>query len=403
MFQWVTNYLIRNSHNIFVYFSKKNVMVVKLAQTLAGIKNMPSEINQLIKANTDHVSYSEDEIDYKLLVKITTKYKITLDSVEPINSGMIAVVFSGINDKKERVVVKIKRNNIRARIDSGYKSLACIYNFVYYFVYPFRAFDEALQNIKSFIDSKDYILTQCEFENEIKAMTVIRKTVEEYNKDIVIPRCYNDEDDIDFIVMEFIDGVTLFEVDDKYKKTACRLIFVFSFLTSYFGEINHSDLHPGNILIITKDDKVKLGVIDFGMSIVDTEASKDFSHGCLNFLIEYENDPTKKIDILKHCMRAVVPPIKLDTLTTEQYEEANREMCTLVRAAGNGDLTESKLHYAVVQLRKVLKCNTFSLSMDIIKYAMGLSMVQSSTRLLVKDDKEMGVELKLALREVMAY
>jgi predicted unusual protein kinase regulating ubiquinone biosynthesis (AarF/ABC1/UbiB family) len=399
----LTNYLMRRMPEIIEYLSKKNVMTVKLTQTLAGIKNMPEEMNKLIKANTDHVYYSEDEIDYKLLMKITTKYKIALDSIEPINSGMIAVVFSGRNDKNQRVMVKMRRHNIRERIENGYESFAKIYNFAYYLAYPFRAFDEALQNIKSFIDSKDYILTQCEFENEINAMNVIRKTVEEYNKDIIIPRCYNRDEDTDFIVMEFIDGVTLFEVEDKYKKEACRLIFVFTCLTSYFCEMGHSDLHPGNMLVITNGDKVKLGVIDFGMSIVDTVASKDFSHGCLNFLIEYENDPTKKIDILKHCASAIVPPMPLDTLTPEQYEELNEQMIILVRGAGNGDLTERKLHSATTEFRRVLKSDTFALSMDIIKYAMGLSMMQSSTRLLVNDDREMGAQLKLALKEVMTY
>ena len=403
MFGWITNYLMHWMPEIIKYALRNNVMTVKLMQTLAGIKNMPEEVNKLIKTNTDHVYYSDDEIDYKLLMKITTKYKITLDSMDPINSGMIAVVFSGVKDKKERVALKIKRNNIRQRIESGYQSFVKIYNFAYYLAYPFRTFDEMLQNIMSFVKSKDYILTQCEFENEIKAMTVIRKTVEEYNKDIVIPRCYNVEADNEFIVMEFIDGTTLFEVEDKYKKEACRLIFAFSFISSYFCEMCHMDCHPGNMLIITKDDKMKLGIIDFGMNLVNTVALKDFSHGCLNYIIEYENDPTKKIDVLKHCVNVFIPMLSLDTLTSEQYDEMNQVVQTLLKTVINGEVTERDFNYASTRIRKSLKSDTTIVSLEFIKYLMGLSMMQSSTRLLTKDDKEMSVEFKRALNEVMTY
>jgi hypothetical protein len=43
------------------------------------------------------------------------------------------------------------------------------------------------------------------------------------------------------------------------------------------------------------------------------------------------------------------------------------------------------------------------LSDDIIKYAMGLSMLQSSARLLVGDRKKLSNIIKQSLREVMTY
>jgi predicted unusual protein kinase regulating ubiquinone biosynthesis (AarF/ABC1/UbiB family) len=378
-------------------------MAIKLAQTLAGIKNMPSEINKLIQDNTDNVYYSDDEIDYKLLAKITSKYKIILDNFEPINSGMIAVVFSGVNAVGERVIIKMKRNNIRTRIEIGYKSLSNMYNIVYYLAYPFHTFDELLQNVKSFVDSKDYILTQCEFENEIKAMKVIRETVVKYTDDIVIPQCYNEATDNEFIVMEFIDGTNCFEIDKKYKKEACRLIGVFTFLTGYFSEITHSDLHPGNLLIITKDDRVKLGVIDFGMNVVLTDEMKDFSHGTIGFIIETEKDPTKKVDILRSCINMTIPPLKLDTLTSEQYDTLNTQICDIIKAVTRGDLTERQLHLSVAEFRKALKSDNIILSMEIVKYAMGLSMMQSSLRLFVNNDAEIYAICKSAIQEVMRY
>lgn len=388
---------------IIEYASKQNVMVIKLLQTLAGIKNMPTEINSMIQQNTDRVYYSDDEIDYKLLLHITSKYKITLDSIEPINSGMIAVVFSGRNEKKERVVVKIRRNNIRSRIESGYQSLARIYKCICIIAYPFRVLDEALMNIQSFIDSKDYILTQCEFVNEIKAMNATRKTVEEYCTDIVVPYCYNDENDNDFIIMGFIEGTTCFNIDEKYKEKACRILCIFMFISSYFCEMGHADLHPGNIIIIPDGDNVKVGVIDFGMNMIWTKIARDFAHGCMEFIIETEKDPTKIVDVLKYCIGAITPPLKIDELTEEQYQAINKQVGIIIKSAGDGDIDEARIHSCVRELRKSLGCDTITLSMDIVKYAMSMSMGQSTRRLLVNDDKAFGVIVKSALKEVMSY
>jgi predicted unusual protein kinase regulating ubiquinone biosynthesis (AarF/ABC1/UbiB family) len=203
--------------------------------------------------------------------------------------------------------------------------------------------------------------------------------------------------------MEFIEGVTLFDVDDKYKTVACRLAFTIGFTMSFFGKFNHTDLHPGNLLVITKGDKVKLGVIDFGMNVIESDRLKEFSHGCLKYVIKSQDDPTHKPDILRYCAVMTDPPVDVDTLTPEQYDKVNQAMCYIVSSASDGDLTERKIHTAVSEFRKALKSDTLLLSMDMVKYAMGFSMLQSSTRLLINDDKEMGVQLKLAIRDVMSY
>lgn len=392
--------------DIIHFASRQNVMFVKLMQSLAGIKNMPNDINAIIKQNTNHVYYSDDEIDHKLLLHITNKYNIKLDQLEPINSGMVAIVFSGVDKNNKRVIIKIKRKNIKSRIENGYKSLNRLYTIISYMVYPFRMFDEALLNIRSFIESKDYILTQCEFNSEINAMNSIRKTISEYNKDIIIPLCYNDDDDREdtqFIIMEFIDGTTCFDIDDKYKKAACELLFMFTFTTSFCGEMYHSDLHPGNLLVMTNGDKVKLGIIDYGMNIVATDAIRNFSHGCLNLLIEHEDDPTKIRDALKFSVNLTTPPLELDKLTKDEYDRLNVCFYDLVQSCGNGELDEATMHRALKAVRETTKSDSIVLSTDMIKYAMGLSMMQSSARLLVDNDKEIATIIKKTLRVVMSY
>lgn len=406
MFEYLKVLVMNNLPAFMNHMVRKNVMFTKLLQSMAGIENMPQEINDLIRKNTDKVHYTDNEIDYKLLLKVVSDYKITLDSLVPINSGMVAVVFSGLNADKKRVIVKIKRNNIRERIKDGYLQFSRIYKLISALAYPFGCLDEILVNIKSFIESRDYILTQCNFDNEIEAIMATKDTVEEYTKDIVIPTIYNTEQDLtdtEFIIMDFIEGTTCYDVDEKYKERACELIFLFTFITSYFSEIYHTDLHPGNIFCIPDGDKCKIGIIDFGMNIRANDEIRTFSHGCLNGLIEIDNGNTTNLDILQYCAKTTVPPIDLEQMNPEQYNHLNSLFIQLVETVGDGKLGEKALHTAIDGIRNVIKSRNIVLSDDIIKYAMGLSMLQSSARLLVGDKKKMSDLVKKSLREVMSY
>lgn len=387
------------------YMVVKNVMFTKLLQSMAGIDNMPHEIDEIIKKNTNHVNYTDDEIDFKMLVKVISDYKITLDSLTPINSGMVAIVFSGVNADKKRIVLKIRRKNIRTRIENGYIQFTRIYNFVRFITYPFGYLDEILANLESFIETKDYILTQCNFDKEIEAIVKTKTSIEEYTNDIMIPFVYNSEQDrvnTEFILMDRIEGTTCYGMDERYKEHICELLFNFTFITSYFSDICHVDLHPGNIFCIPHGDKCKIGIIDFGMHIENTDKIREFSHGILDGFIKVANGNTE-VDILKHCTNTVVPPIDVKQISPEQYKDLNNVFIRFVDTIGTGKLDETAIHEVNIGIRKVLKTNVIVLCDYAMKYAMGLSMLQSSARLLVNDKKKLSIIIKKALREVMSY
>jgi predicted unusual protein kinase regulating ubiquinone biosynthesis (AarF/ABC1/UbiB family) len=319
---------------------------------------------------------------------------------------MVAIVFSGVNADKKRIVLKIRRKNIKTRITNGYTQFSRIYNLVSFITYPFGYLDEVLSNVKSFIDSRDYILTQCNFDKEIEAIVKTKSSIEEYATDIMIPFVYNSEHDrvnTEFILMDRIEGTTCYEIDERYREHACELIFKFTFTTSYFSDIYHVDLHPGNIFCIPDGDKCKIGIIDFGMHIHSNDDIREFSHGVLNGFIEVANGNTNDVDILKHCTKTLVPPIDLEQMSPEQYKDLNNVFIRLVETIGIGKLDETALHEVIIGVRKVLKTNTILMSDDVMRYAMGLSMLQSSARLLVSDKKRLSDLVKKALREVMSY
>ena len=131
--------------------AKYNILVVKILQSMSGIDWFPEDIKAFTKQQTNKVYYSDDEIDYKQLLDIISRYRITLDSLTPINSGMVAIVYSGVNREGQRVVIKTKRANIYNRIKTSYDQVACIYNMMSYIAKPFKKLNDIMMNLKSMI------------------------------------------------------------------------------------------------------------------------------------------------------------------------------------------------------------------------------------------------------------
>jgi hypothetical protein len=92
-----------------------------------------------------------------------------------------------------------------------------------------------------------------------------------------------------------------------------------------------------------------------------------------------------------------------DHISKENYKHLNDIFIQLVEIVGDGKLDENALYTAIDGIRQVVKSRTIVLSDDVIKYAMGLSMLQSSARLLVGDKKKLSNIIKKSLREVMNY
>ena len=395
----IKNFIVSSVPSVIRFVTKHNVMAIKVLQSMAGISNMPNEINDLIRLNVNHVLYSDDEIDYKQLLNIINKYKITLDSLTPINAGMVAIVFSGMNCENKRVVVKMKRKNIKSRIIKSFKQFKYIYNVAFYFMYYF--FAEAFANIDSFIKTEDFILTQCEFENEINAMEYTRINISQYEDDIVIPMCYNDEHDrinTEFIMMEFIDGRSCFDIEDKHKIKLVELLVKFMSITGTLIDVGHADLHPGNIIVITHNDIVKLGIIDFGMHVNTSDPLlREFAITMINVATG------SKQDVLKIFSKFLDPPFDVSILKTDEYKHLNAKVELFVHRSTEGILCENDVILLVDEFRHFSRDKQIVASYIFIKYIMSASMMQSTIRLLIKDEQVLASTYKRALKVIMSY
>ena len=156
---------------VLLNLTQSNVLFIKLFQSLSANKSVSPHMLTLFRKNTNSSEYYQDDIDYKLIDQIREKYDIVIENLVPINSGMIAIVFKGNTREGKELVIKIKRKDIAARLERGYKQFVFWYQVAKVITYPIQA-NDFLESIASFIESKDYIMTQCDFNNEIEVQDI---------------------------------------------------------------------------------------------------------------------------------------------------------------------------------------------------------------------------------------
>ena len=292
-------------------FIKHNIIFIKVFQALSSNEFFEKKFNNHLKQCTNHANFYKEDQDEALLATILQTYDIELYQNKPINSGMIALAYKGkINKTNTDVIIKMKRKNIKKRLVSGYEEFRFWYKIIRWVSFN----SDMMNSISSFIDTEEYIVSQCDFEQEIVAMKrtkrEISKTVEKLKikglEKIVIPSVYNHDDESRFIVIEFLAGVSCFEAENKYD----TLYTLSSFgLTSIFVNSHfHTDLHPGNIICM---DNGQLGIIDFGMTVeVSSKLNSGFM-GVIQILMGNINSNDKSADYLSCFTQMVEPPLDL--------------------------------------------------------------------------------------------
>ena len=78
---------------------------------------------------TDNVPYHNNEIDYEILNKLKTEHDIIIENFQPINSGIVGIIFSGIYKKENnsKVIIKILKKDITNKINNVYSMIIISY------------------------------------------------------------------------------------------------------------------------------------------------------------------------------------------------------------------------------------------------------------------------------------
>jgi predicted unusual protein kinase regulating ubiquinone biosynthesis (AarF/ABC1/UbiB family) len=263
--------------NLATRLAAKNILYVKILQALALNHNMiNNEINNGLLKFTDNVPWTNADIDIHTLIDLEREYNIAiLNDYKPINSGMISLVFKGIykDDIGGTVIIKMKRLNIENNLNDGIqKLLFCVKLLSFLPVYNYQITNIIQNNIA-------LIKNQTNFNKEVENMVMMKNNCKNLRY-IKIPTVQSDVTNkfSNIIMMEYIKGETLQQVNPCDYNEFSKQIIKFVFVNMLMNGQCHGDLHVGNILFIKDENdlkyKHKIGILDFGL-IYEIDKMKD--------------------------------------------------------------------------------------------------------------------------------
>ena len=304
-----------------------NIVYVKVFQTLCLEKNIlyQDEKEYLLKY-TDNVPYKSEEVDYDLLDLIESKYNIRLEESQPINSGIIGIVFKGIdgNANDSKVVIKILKNDIEKKLDSVLNEIECIT-----YIFSYIPFFNNLNLYKLFLDNKESLLNQIDFLKEVSNIEIFRlknQNLPEYK----IPYVYKEITNIynNVIIMENIKGLTINDIeklDYNIKEEFGKILLKFGFISILYNSAIHCDLHAGNIFFYINDTnselpKYQLGLIDFGLCIFPDKNNQNYYYIFFNDFF-YKKDFSNR-ENLSNVMKSIIQEKEYyNNICSEKKEE----------------------------------------------------------------------------------
>lgn len=284
---------IKMIKNICNDLSKTNIFYLKCFQWgIQEIYDIDEELISYFKKFYDNVPYSEDDIDFEIFNKISNyvnkeNINFSFNSLIPIKSGVVALVFKGkLNDKP--VAIKILRKNIELKIKKGIENILNLFHIIKFLISFLHKSN--INTIEILQNNQQLLLNQCNFENEINNLQLFK---EKFSKSshIIIPNVYTNFTNIsnELIIMDFLEGELMNNMPQNDMKTYFSVIRSFIFDSLLIYNINHADFHPGNIILLPDN---KIGIIDFGMVFKN---SKKFGKTIFSILLGIKNSNIKLI------------------------------------------------------------------------------------------------------------
>ena len=274
-----------------------NILYVKMFQAFA-LNNclIDDKTNNKLLKFTDNAPWTHEDLDLCTLIKLEDDYDILFkDGFDPINSGMISLVFKGYKKKtNEIVIIKIKRKNIEEKLDDAIEKLL-------FFVYVLSFIPIVNKyHIPQVINKNVKIIRQqTNFIVEIQNMEKIKYNCRNL-KYVKIPTSNSKvtEKYPNVIYMEYIDGMPINKVLEADYEAFAKQVLKFGLVTILIHGVSHGDLHCGNVLFIKDENdekyKYKVGVLDFGIIY---EADQQFKQSLMEFASEMMTTPTEELAI----------------------------------------------------------------------------------------------------------
>lgn len=358
-----------------------NIVYVKVFQSFCLEKDIlyENEKEYLLKY-TDNVPYKSEEVDYDLLDLIESNYNIRLEESQPINSGIVGIVFKGIdgNANDSKVVIKILKNDIEKKLNAVFNEIEFI-TYIISFIPYFKNFSL----YKLFLDNKELLLNQVDFLKEVTNIEIFRfknQNLPEYR----IPYVYKEITNIynNVIIMENIKGLTINDLEkyDEYDKNEFgKLILKFGYISVLYNSAIHCDLHSGNIFFYKNNEnsnlpKYQLGLIDFG---IVSFPSKESQEKFYNFF--YNIEIAKNYDNIFEKLKYFIEFKK--EINKNEIIELEKKLIYGIKTYAE----KTKIFQFFNFINKVLKSYNMCLTKEFNQTVLSIQISGSMTQTLVKD------------------
>jgi predicted unusual protein kinase regulating ubiquinone biosynthesis (AarF/ABC1/UbiB family) len=196
--------------------------------------------------------------------------------VEPYRSGMVGLVYKATirdGDDSKTVVAKVLRRGIRDKLRVALEEVQALLDVLTLFP-TLRALNIA--NI--FNENKDGMLEQLDTLRESNNID----TFYHLNENIdyaVVPKVYREASEgvgDRAIVMDFLEGRKLADLDIAEKKAYSACLAKFDIKCFLFDGYFHGDFHQGNLLFMGDARSPKIGIIDLGvMGVLSRDEQTD--------------------------------------------------------------------------------------------------------------------------------
>ena len=368
--------------------SRDNIFYIKIFQGIGNNTNIFNKIqSEYLKKFLDNVPFNNSELyddlksELEKVGKENEELIIDLDTLEIINSGVIGIVYKA-KMREKTVVVKVIKNNIKNKIYQAlneYEKIIKILTYISLIKYYY------IDDI--YYSNKNLLLQQLDFNFEVDNIKKFYKNNK--NTDYVeIPFVYEEftRSNNKIIVMDYLDGKKLDNLEDEEKREYLEQLVNFSFKSILFNRTFHCDLHPGNIIFL--DNPKRLGIIDYGIIGEITKEEQENIYNFFNEIFKNKNYDEGSRILINNCSK-VVNIDKIIISNTDTIEKIS----SLTR-----DLVDDKFNLDadfIYQVNKILYKENLKLAEFFCKIELSFGISDSVCKQLLNNSNLIHIAIKL--------
>lgn len=368
--------------------SRDNIFYIKIFQGIGNNTNIFNKIqSEYLKKFLDNVPFNNSELYHDLKPELEKVGKeneeliIDLDTLEIINSGVIGIVYKA-KMREKTVVVKVIKNNIKNKIYQALNEYEKIIKILTYIsLFKFYYIDDI------YYSNKNLLLQQLDFNFEVDNIKKFYKNNK--NTDYVeIPFVYEEftTNNNKIIVMDYLDGRKLDNLEDEEKNEYLEQLVNFSFKSILFNRTFHCDLHPGNIIFL--DNPKRLGIIDYGIIGEITKEEQENIYNFFNEIFKNKNYDEGSRILINNCSK-IINRDKIIISNTDTIEKIS----SLTR-----DLVDDKFNLDadfIYQVNKILYKENLKLAEFFCKIELSFGISDSVCKQLLNNSNLIHTAIKI--------